>query len=49
MQKFNIEPKIALLSFSNFGSVKIEKTKKIKEALKIVKSKRPDLTALCPP
>jgi malate dehydrogenase (oxaloacetate-decarboxylating)(NADP+) len=43
-KKFNIEPKIALLSFSNFGSVKIEKTKKIKEALKIVKSKRPDLT-----
>ena len=43
-KKFNIEPKIALLSFSNFGSVRIENTNKVKEALKIVKSKRPDLT-----
>ena len=42
-KKFNIDPKIALLSFSNFGSVKDENSNKMREALKIVKSKRPDL------
>jgi malate dehydrogenase (oxaloacetate-decarboxylating)(NADP+) len=41
--KFNIAPKIALLSFSNFGSVRIPNTNKVKDALKLVKSKRPDL------
>lgn len=57
-KKFNIDPKIALLSFSNFGSVKDENTNKMIESLKIVKSKRPDLiidgemqadTAIYPP
>jgi len=42
-KKFNIDPKIALLSFSNFGSVKDENSNKMREALKIVKLKRPDL------
>lgn len=40
---FGIVPKIAMLSFSNFGSVKIPRTQKIAEAIKLVKEKRPDL------
>jgi malate dehydrogenase (oxaloacetate-decarboxylating)(NADP+) len=40
---FNIEPRIAMLSFSNFGSVKHEQAKKVALATKIVKAKDPDL------
>ncbi len=40
---FNVEPKIAMLSFSNFGAVKDEATLRVKEATEIVKSLRPDL------
>jgi len=42
---FNIEPRIAMLSFSNFGSVKHEQAKKVALATKIVKSKDPGLMA----
>ena len=40
---FNIEPRIAMLSFSNFGSARYEESKKVAEAVNIVREKRPDL------
>lgn len=43
VEKFDIKPKIAMLNFTNFGSVKCERVNIIREAIKIVKSKRPDL------
>jgi malate dehydrogenase (oxaloacetate-decarboxylating)(NADP+) len=42
-RKFGIEPKIAMLSFTNFGSVRIPRTLKVAEAKKIVEEKCPDL------
>ncbi|BAI80543.1 malate dehydrogenase (oxaloacetate-decarboxylating) (NADP+) [Deferribacter desulfuricans SSM1] len=44
VEKFGIEPKIAMLSFSNFGSVRIPRTIKVAEAMKIVKEKFPQIT-----
>jgi malate dehydrogenase (oxaloacetate-decarboxylating)(NADP+) len=43
VRKFGIEPKIAMLSFSNFGSTKHDITWKVKKAVEIVKEKHPDL------
>ncbi|MCD4692998.1 MAG: NADP-dependent malic enzyme [Calditrichales bacterium] len=43
VKTFNIRPKIAMLSFSNFGSVRHPLTEKVAKAVKIVKSKRPDI------
>ncbi len=43
VKAFDIAPKVAMLSFSNFGSAKYPETIKIKEAVKIVKSLRPDI------
>ncbi len=40
---FNIKPRIAMLSFSNFGSVKHPQAEKVALATKIIKSKAPDL------
>ena len=42
-QHFEITPKIALLSYGNFGSAQGESPKKMREARKIIKTKRPDL------
>jgi len=42
-KKWNINPKIAMLSFSNFGSVRHPFTEKVAEATRIVKEKAPDL------
>jgi len=42
-EKFGIKAKIALLSFSTFGSAKHPKVKKIQDTLKIVRQKRPEL------
>ncbi len=41
---FDIEPKLAMLSFSNFGSVSSKMVSRVKEAVKIIKEKRPNLT-----
>ncbi len=41
--KFEIEPKVAMISFTNFGSVKMPRTTKIVEAIKKVKDKYPKL------
>ena len=37
------EPKVAMLSFSNFGSVKHPKSQKVQKAVQIVKKNRPDI------
>lgn len=43
VQEFDIIPKIAMLSFSNFGSAKYPQSVKVKEAVQIVKKQRPNL------
>lgn len=43
VQSFDIHPKIAMLSFSNFGSTAHPETLKVREAVKIVNQLRPDL------
>lgn len=43
VQHFEIKPKIALLSFSNFGSAPYPESNKVKEASRIIHERRPDL------
>jgi len=43
VQEFDVVPKVAMLSFSNFGSANYPESLKVKEAVKIVKKLRPDL------
>ncbi|NQV38900.1 MAG: NADP-dependent malic enzyme [Candidatus Marinimicrobia bacterium] len=43
VRKFGVIPKIALLSFSNFGSARHPQSIKMEEATKIIKEKTPDL------
>lgn len=43
VKHFNIEPKVALLSYSNFGSAKGENPEKMRKALRIIKEKAPEL------
>ncbi len=43
VKNFDITPRVALLSYSNFGSTKNEDTVKMKKALKIIKEKNPEL------
>ena len=43
VEKFNIKPKIALLTYSNFGSAEGEDAKKMRAALKILKEKHPTM------
>jgi malate dehydrogenase (oxaloacetate-decarboxylating)(NADP+) len=40
---FDIEPKVAMLSFSNFGSNEHPKALKVREATRIIKHRRPDI------
>lgn len=42
-RRFDIEPRIAMLSFSNFGSVSHPEAQKVQEAVAIVQERRPDL------
>jgi malate dehydrogenase (oxaloacetate-decarboxylating)(NADP+) len=42
-REFNIEPRVAMLSFSNFGSTKHPLTEKVQRATELVKQKAPDL------
>ncbi|MBC8181267.1 NADP-dependent malic enzyme [candidate division KSB1 bacterium] len=42
-KRFDIEPRIAMLSFSNFGSVEHELSLKVKKATELVKQKDPNL------
>ncbi len=43
VRKFDLEPKIAMLSFSNFGSTTHQFTAKVKKATALVKEQAPDL------
>jgi len=40
---FDMEPRVAMLSFSNFGSVKHPTTTKVQEAVQIARKRKPDL------
>ena len=42
-QFFDIQPRIAMLSFSNFGSNRAPEARKMQEAAELVRKKRPDL------
>jgi malate dehydrogenase (oxaloacetate-decarboxylating)(NADP+) len=42
-REFDIEPRIAMLSFSNFGSTKHPLAEKVSKAVEIVRARRPDL------
>ncbi|MBC7963841.1 MAG: NADP-dependent malic enzyme, partial [Steroidobacteraceae bacterium] len=43
VRMLDIEPRVAMLSFSNFGSVDHLQTKKVKRAVEIVKERAPEL------
>ena len=43
VRSFDIEPRVAMLSFSNFGSVQHPRSIKVADAVKIVKRRRPDI------
>ncbi|HEV7237634.1 MAG TPA: NADP-dependent malic enzyme [Thermoanaerobaculia bacterium] len=42
-KRFNLEPRIAMISFSNFGSTKHPSSEKVADAVQILKKRRPDL------
>jgi malate dehydrogenase (oxaloacetate-decarboxylating)(NADP+) len=42
-KRFHLEPRIAMISFSNFGSTKDPKAEKVRDAVQILKQRRPDL------
>jgi malate dehydrogenase (oxaloacetate-decarboxylating)(NADP+) len=42
-KRFNLEPRIAMISFSNFGSTQHEDTARVRDAVQILKQRRPDL------
>ncbi|HEX7594420.1 MAG TPA: NADP-dependent malic enzyme, partial [Anaerolineae bacterium] len=42
-QSFDIEPRVAMLSFSNFGSTPHPLAEKVRRALELVRAKRPEL------
>ena len=43
VRQFNFTPRIAMLSFSNFGSTRHPFTEKVQKAVALVREKRPDL------
>ncbi len=44
VKRLGIDPKLAMLSYSNFGSTKDPNTKKVQKAVEILHRDRPDLT-----
>jgi len=42
-RRFGIEPRVAMLSYSNFGSVEDENTLKVRRAVEILREKAPEL------
>lgn len=43
VRNFGLDPKIAMLSFSNFGSVRHAKSDKVAKAVKLLQERRPEL------
>ena len=43
MERYRFTPRVAMLSYSNFGSVRNKETKKIEKTIELVLQKRPDL------
>ncbi|MGC8495037.1 MAG: NADP-dependent malic enzyme [Syntrophobacteraceae bacterium] len=43
VRRLDIEPRVAMLTFSNFGSTRHPRTDKVAEATRIVKERRPDI------
>jgi malate dehydrogenase (oxaloacetate-decarboxylating)(NADP+) len=43
VSRFNVEPRIAMLSYSNFGSTRDQDTEKVRRAVQIVKANIPEL------
>lgn len=43
VQQFGVEPRVAMLSFSNFGSAGAEENRKIIEAIKLIRKRMPKL------
>lgn len=43
VKEFDIQPKVALLSFSNFGSAPYPESQKVKEAVRLIRQKRPEI------
>ena len=44
VRRLGIEPYVAMLSFSNFGSAPHPESNKVKEAVRLIKERRPDIT-----
>jgi malate dehydrogenase (oxaloacetate-decarboxylating)(NADP+) len=42
-RRFNLDPKIAMISFSNFGSTQHAEAEKVRDAVQILRKRRPDL------
>jgi malate dehydrogenase (oxaloacetate-decarboxylating)(NADP+) len=43
MERMQMEPRVAMLSFSNFGSVRAPETEKITKAVELVRQRRPNM------
>jgi malate dehydrogenase (oxaloacetate-decarboxylating)(NADP+) len=42
-RRFNLEPRVAMISFSNFGSTNAPEADKVRNAVEILRSRRPEL------
>jgi len=42
-RRFNLEPRVAMISFSNFGSTKHPESDKVQDAVRILNERHPDL------
>jgi len=45
VKEFDIQPRVAMLSFSNFGSAKYPQSEKVSKAVKLIHQMRPELIA----